>query len=82
MKEEKEIIVYGVKWFKTIFVGEKNRSKEQILKEAQELSKLRESMGELTKDDGRYCPICNIAANIHKDVKCPICNGPTFRGEF
>ena len=82
MEEHKEFIAYGVKWFKTINVGEKGRSKDQILREAEKLSKMRESFGDLTKDDGRYCPICHIAANIHKDVKCPICKGPTFRGEF
>ena len=72
--------VYGVKWIKTISVHKSdNRNKEQILKECKELSDIREWVGELTKDDGRYCPICNVAADIQKDVECPICKGPTFR---
>ncbi len=82
MNNQNEIVAYGVTWFEVINVGDKNRTKEQILEDCAKLSELRESLGDLTKDDGRYCPFCNIAADIHRDVKCPKCHGPTFRGEF
>lgn len=72
----------GIEWYITVpmsslFVAKdlpkKGTTEQQIYEIAREKSLMRQSLGALVADDGKYCPIDHIATRFTEVELCPLC---------